>query len=110
MTTSHLRENEFGVHLFSACDYHNPELEGRGERRGGHGNMTIRQMGEGGVVLVMGGGDIGVFLSLVWASPDPDTLCGPSSGFTRFPLRGETRGRGGRGTWFLQQVGEGEPL
>ena len=96
-----MRENEFGAHLFSACDYHNPELEGRGERRGGHGNMTIRQMGEG---------DIGVFLSLVWASPDPDTLCGPSSGFTRFPLRGETRGRGGRGTWFLQQVGEGEPL
>ena len=108
--TSLLGKNEFGTHLFSACDYHNPELEGRGERRGGQGNMTIRQMGEGGVVLVMGEGDIGVFLSLVWASPDPDTLCGPSSGFTRFPLRGETRGREGRGTRFLQQVGEGEPL
>ena len=56
MTTSHLRENEFGVHLFSACDYHNPELEGRGERRGGHGNMTIRQMGEGGSGVGDGGG------------------------------------------------------
>ena len=56
MTTSHLRENEFGAHLFSACDYHNPELEGRGERRGGQGNMTIRQMGVGRGVSVGDGG------------------------------------------------------
>ena len=43
--------------------------------------MTIRQMGVGrGVSVGDGGGgrgDIGVFLSLVWTPPDPDTLCGP---------------------------------
>ena len=44
------------MNLFSACDYHNPELEGRGERRGGQGNMTIRQMGEGGSGVGDGGG------------------------------------------------------
>ena len=58
------------------------------------------------MVLVMGEGDIGVFLSLVWAAPDPDTLCGPSSGFTRFPLQGESEGRG-RGTWLYNRWGRG---
>ena len=60
--------------------------------------MTIRQMGVGRGVSVGDGeggrGDIGVFLSLVWTPPDPDTLCGPLVDSHGFRYEGRMRGEG----------------
>ena len=91
----------------NACDYDNPELEG-GEKEGrlGKHDNTTNGGGEGGECWWWG--DIGVFLSLVWAPPWPRHTLWTLVDSHGFRYKGRVRGGGGaRG---CTTGGGGEPV